>query len=127
MEQEEGVILINTSFKTRIATYRLSSKQNPTSPKEFLGHLQEKFIRLVGDNIKRFINIKVGVDLFGRFLLQAKEVEEVKSFNTKFRLVSDGADLEELFQQFTTILEKKCSEFQERDSGKYYLIFIICY
>ncbi|CAG9769955.1 unnamed protein product [Ceutorhynchus assimilis] len=117
VEQEEGVELIKTSFKCRIATYRLPSKQDPTSVKEFLQHLQKKFIQLVGDMLNKFNHIKVGMELFGRFLLQTKEIEEVKSFNTKFTLVNEGADLEELFQQFSNILAKKCVEFQEKESG----------
>nr|WP_253308881.1 hypothetical protein [Rickettsia endosymbiont of Ceutorhynchus assimilis] len=120
MEQEEDVSLVRTTFRNRIATYRLSSKQDSTSVKHFLGNFKVKFVKLVGDMVNKFSHIKVGVELFGRFLLQAKEQEEVKSFNVKFRLVSDGADLEELFQQFSVILDKKSTEFQEKESGMYY-------
>ncbi len=120
VEQEEDVSLVRTTFRNRIATYRLSSKQDSTSVKHFLGNFKVKFVKLVGDMVNKFSHIKVGVELFGRFLLQAKEQEEVKSFNVKFRLVSDGADLEELFQQFSVILDKKSTEFQEKESGMYY-------
>ncbi|XP_060516284.1 uncharacterized protein LOC132695810 [Cylas formicarius] len=57
------------------------------------------------------------MELFGNFLLQTKEQEELKSFNTNYRLVSGNTDLEELYIQFLDILATKASEFQERDSG----------
>ncbi|CAG9769728.1 unnamed protein product [Ceutorhynchus assimilis] len=116
-EDEEGVELVKTSFKNRIATYRLASTQDPTSVKDFLRHLEKKFIKLIEKNVQKFGHIKVGVELFGRFLLQAKDVEEVKSFNSKFQLVGIGLDLKKLFKQFSDITDKKCSEFQEKESG----------
>lgn len=86
--------------------------------KKFLANLKPKFVKLVGQNLQRFENLKVGMELFGRFLLQAKETDEVKSFNTKHNLVSDGTDLEELFEQLAAILDRKVSEFEEKESGK---------
>ncbi|XP_030767535.1 uncharacterized protein LOC115891247 [Sitophilus oryzae] len=57
------------------------------------------------------------MELFGRFLLQTKEVEETKSFGSRFRGASQGTDLEELFDQFTTIIKRRFQEFNEKDSG----------
>ena len=117
--QEEGVYLVNTSYKNRIATYRLLSKKDPISVNDFLANLREKIIALVRCQIERFGNVKVGMELFGRFLLQTKEVEETKSFGSRFRGASQGTDLEELFDQFTTIIKRRFQEFNEKDSGKY--------
>ena len=74
---------------------------------------------MVGDFLKKYDTIKVGIELFGRFLLQTKEVAEIKSFNTKFRLVSGGTDLEELYCQWVDIIIKKATQFAESDSGMY--------
>ncbi|XP_060530461.1 uncharacterized protein LOC132704468 [Cylas formicarius] len=115
--QEPGVEMIQTSFRNRIVTYRLASTVNPTDVKGFLDHLRSKILTLVESNVRRYGNVKVGMELFGNFLLQTKEQEEVKSFNTKYRLVSGNTDLEELYVQFVDILATKASEFQERDSG----------
>ncbi|XP_060520636.1 early growth response protein 1-like isoform X2 [Cylas formicarius] len=115
--QEPGVEMIQTSFRNRIVTYRLASTINPTDVKGFLDHLRSKILTLVESNVRRYGNVKVGMELFGNFLLQTKEQEEVKSFNTKYRLVSGNTDLEELYVQFVDILATKASEFQERDSG----------
>ncbi|XP_030762209.1 uncharacterized protein LOC115887026 [Sitophilus oryzae] len=57
------------------------------------------------------------MELFGRFLLQTKEVEETKSFGCRFRGASQDTDLEEMFEQFTTIIKRRFQEFNEKDSG----------
>ncbi|XP_030754360.1 uncharacterized protein LOC115881121 [Sitophilus oryzae] len=67
--QEEGVYLVKTSYKNRIATYRFLSKKDPISVNDFLANLREKIIALVRCQIERFGNVKVGMELFGRFLL----------------------------------------------------------
>ena len=121
MEQEEGVQLVKTSFRSRLATYRLEGTEDPTNVKRFLGHLKAKIIRLVGSHLEKQTNIKIGMELFGRFLLRTKEQLEIKSFNTKHALVSEDTDLEELFNQFREILDKKATEFEEKESGRYWL------
>jgi hypothetical protein len=121
----DGVELVKTSFRNRISTFRLSSMQNPTSPKDFVNSLKPKVIRLVEDHLQKFDHLKVGVELFGRFLLPTEEREEVKSFNVSFRLVNANSDLEEMVDQFNAILEAKYSDFSEKDSGKFfYFIFL---
>ncbi|XP_030765456.1 uncharacterized protein LOC115889556 isoform X1 [Sitophilus oryzae] len=45
--QEEGVYLVNTAYKNRIATYRLLSNKNITSVNDFLNNLRENIISLV--------------------------------------------------------------------------------
>ena len=123
--QEEGVKLVKTSFRNRLATYRLEGTEDPTNVKRFVDHLKDKVIRLVGTNVLTHRNLKIGMELFGRFLLQANEEMEIKSFNSKFRMVSEDTDLEELFVQFRDILDKKAMEFEENKSGTYILKFYI--
>jgi len=117
---EDGVELVKTSFRNRISTFRLSSNQHPTSPKDFVNNLKPKVIRLVEDHLRKFDHLKVGVELFGRFLLPSEEREEVKSFNVRFRLVNANTDLEELVNQFNAILGAKFADFSEKDSGKFF-------
>ena len=119
MVQEEGVQLVKTSFRSRLATYRLEGTEDPTNVKRFLTHLQAKVIRLVGKNVEKHVNLKIGMELFGRFLLQSNEEMEIKSFNSRFQMVSGDTDLEELFAQFRDILDKKATEFAEKESGVY--------
>ena len=126
--QEEGIQLVKTSFRNRLATYRLEGTEDPTNVKRFLTHLQARVIRLVGKNVEKHMNLKIGMELFGRFLLQSNEEMEIKSFNSRFQMVSGDTDLEELFVQFRDILDKKASEFEEKESGVYifyskYLLF----
>ena len=119
MVQEEGIQLVKTSFRNRLATYRLEGTEDPTNVKRFLTHLQAKVIRLVGRNVEKHVNLKIGMELFGRFLLQSNEEMEIKSFNSRFQMVSGDTDLEELFAQFRDILDKKATEFAEKESGVY--------
>ena len=115
--EDEGVQLVRTSFRNRISTFRLSAKQDPTNPKRFVNNLKPKVVRLVEDHQHKFDFLKVGVELFGRFVLPTKETEEVKSFIAKYRMVSAGSDLGEMIDQVGDILDAKVSEFKERDSG----------
>ena len=70
---EEEIQVIHTSYRNRLATYRLNGRQDPTNVGRFLNALKENFLRLVGDFVKKkYDTIKVGIKLFGRFLLQAK-------------------------------------------------------
>ena len=122
---EDGVELVKTSFRNRISTFRLSSTQNPTSPKDFVNALKPNVIKLVGDHLRKFDHLKVGVELFGRFLLPSEEREEVKSFTVRFRLVNENTDLEELVDQFNAILGAKFADFSEKDSGKFFFYFFL--
>ena len=120
---EDGVELVKTSFRNRISTFRLSSTQNPTSPKDFVHSLKPKVIRLLEEHRQKFDHMKAGVELFGRFALPTQEREEVKSFNVRFRPVNANSDLEELVDQFNAILDAKFADFSEKDSGKFFIFF----
>ena len=122
MVQEEGVQLIRTSFRRRLATYRIQGQGEELNINGFMQNLKEKTVNLLQANIRKYINIKIGMELFGRFLLQRKETTEIKSFNSRFRAVNDNTDLEELFDQYREILEKKATEFEQKESGRYFLI-----
>ena len=85
-------------------------------------NIKEKTVNLLQANIRKYSNVKIGMELFGRFLLQTKETTEIKSFNSRFRVVNANSDLEEMFNLYLEILEKKATEFEEKESGKYFLI-----
>ena len=124
-EQGEGIQLARTSFQCRIATYRLIESEDPTNVKRFMDHLKEKFIKLMGDNIIYHQNVKVGVELFGRFLLQTSKAMEVKAFNIKFKTANENTDMEELYEQFVSIIDQKATEFAQKESGKNFVFILI--
>ena len=86
----------------------------------FMEKIKKKNINLLQANIRKYINVKIGMELFGRFCLQTQETTEIKSFNSRFQMVSGDTGLEELFTQFREILGKKATEFEEKESGGYY-------
>lgn len=122
-----GVSILQQIYKNRIIIYKIEpgeeEGQKFQQVSEFLGSVQTKILELIRDNLLKHGNLKINLELYGIYLLVGKETEEreIKSFNTKMRVVSISTNLEEEFSHFMGSLEKKTSEFNERKSGKFSL------
>ncbi|KAK4887440.1 hypothetical protein RN001_003711 [Aquatica leii] len=67
--------------------------------------------------VAKFRNVKVNCELFGLYTLKQQEVLDIKSFQTKYEILSPGTDVAELYKKFVVIVDRKESEFQEKDAG----------
>ncbi|KAJ8949419.1 hypothetical protein NQ318_007519 [Aromia moschata] len=112
-----GVQLIQTAFKSRIASYRVHSEHRYSDYKIFFESIKNKVIHLLSEAIKIHKAVKVNMELFGRYILQTQEIVDNKSFNTTNKVIDSAADLNDVFYVFVDIMTTQMSEFQERDSG----------
>jgi hypothetical protein len=114
---KDGVEIIATAFKNRISTYRIKPKKIHINLKGFMSEIKIKVIDLVLEHLKTFTAIKVQFEVFGSYVITEKELKDIKSFNTKYKIVTNATDLEELVNSFMEIMDQKMQDFQERDSG----------
>nr|WP_253308893.1 hypothetical protein [Rickettsia endosymbiont of Ceutorhynchus assimilis] len=114
-ELEPEIHILKTAFKNRLISYRLSTKLYPTSVELYLEELKTKIISLITKNISTQPNIKLNMELYGLYILG--EMQEIKSFNTCFTVISPNTDLLKVIDEFKRVIVSKSSEFKERDSG----------
>lgn len=79
--------------------------------------IKNKVIQLIQTEVSKFLSVKISFELFGYYVIEEKDLHDVKSFNTKNEVVTGSTDLLQLYDNFTSILDQKAAEFQERDSG----------
>lgn len=115
---EDGVVVRQSTFQSRIVSYRVTVENYHVNVVEYMQELKNKVIALIERQVIKFRSVKFNVELFGYFILEAKELEDIKSFNTVNEIVSLGDDINQVYDNLTGILDGKVSEFQERDSGK---------
>lgn len=118
----EGVELMRTAFKNRIASYRVRhgdvSDLSSASIEHFFLAIKEKVLRLIRSIINEHKSIKVYFELFGWYVIPTKEEEDgdirqdIKSFNSEYTVVTISTDLDELYTKFCDILKKKSEEFE---------------
>lgn len=118
MTLADGVVVLQSAFRCRIVSYRVTPSDTHLNVKDFMESAKPKILPLVRSQLGKLKSLKVNFELFGYFILEAKERGDVKSFNTKNEIVVRGTDLEVVFQATTGVLDAKVAEFQERDSGK---------
>ncbi|KAK4879684.1 hypothetical protein RN001_007830 [Aquatica leii] len=117
LELRNDVMILKQTFKSRIVSYRVYGKSTLSiNVNEFLNELKSKVLNLVEENIERLNAIKFNVELYGEYFLQTKELLEIKSFNTRYKVACKSDNLDNILQELFATLRKKCSEFQERDS-----------
>jgi hypothetical protein len=113
----DGVSLIQSAFKCRISSYRITSNTTHTSYTLFFEEIKPKVIRLIGEVFKKHGIVKMNMELFGLYQLPTTEEYSDKSFNTINQVVDPSSNLEEVYQSFVDAMVIQTSEFQEKDSG----------
>lgn len=113
----DGIEKVQHAFKNRIASFRFSVKEYSTDIRKFLEEVKEKVFIVIEKYIKEFSSLKINVELFGIYIIEEKELSDMKSFNTRNRIVTLSTDLEEMYNDFEEEIIEKASTFQERDSG----------
>ncbi|XP_047039598.1 uncharacterized protein LOC124644335 isoform X1 [Helicoverpa zea] len=113
----EGVEIIHSAFRNRIASYRITDSFENCSLESFLNNIQDKIQMLIDMSLKEHTCLKVNFEYFALFLLVKNESQEMKSFCTKNFSLYQNYDYVTLISQVENTLKKKIEEFQDRDSG----------
>lgn len=113
----EGIQLIQSAFKNRIATYHISSDREHLDYTIFFEEVKTKALRLIRDVIEVQKSLKINMVVVGRYILPSNETISDKSFNTTNEIVTIGSDLDEVYQTFVEAMKVQSTEFQEKDSG----------
>ncbi|XP_063537662.1 uncharacterized protein LOC134747016 isoform X1 [Cydia strobilella] len=115
----DGVDLIQSAFRNRIATYRISAHNDQISCSIdiFLNSIRDQIKLLFNKSLQKHTCIKVNVELFGMFMLFKNNTQSMKSFGTKNKVLYQSYDFERYYDEVINSLKKKVDEFQERDSG----------
>lgn len=114
----EGIEIINTAFRRRIISYRISSDRHHLDYEEFLNEIKVKVLQLMECEVIKQKSLKVNVEAFGRYIQQTQDLIDVKSFNTSNKVINEGVDLTEIYSDFVDIIKSKALEFEEGESGK---------
>lgn len=81
--------------------------------------IKPKAIRVVKNKLCKQNSIKINYELFGIYSLSSKDVQEIKSFNTKYVIMTQSSNFEYIFEELFRVIEKKISEIQKRDLGHF--------
>lgn len=104
---------IQTSFKNRLATYKiLLDKVEDVDIGAFLRRIKPKVCGLISNIVVEKGNLKLNLELFAKYVKFAHDNEDLKSFNTKFEVISPTTDLENVYDKMVSTIDKKSSEFQ---------------
>ena len=111
------VNLVRTAFKNRIVTYHVTSKNHSTDVKRYLEDVKCKVLQLIKTCFNKHPVIKVNMELFGVYLLPSSKTVEVKSFNTKYSIVTQDTNIDAFYDEYKDIILKKASDFTECGSN----------
>jgi hypothetical protein len=113
---EDTINLVRTAFKNRIVTYHITNRNHITDVKLYLGELKCRVIQLINTWVETHSVIKVNMELYGVYLLPSSETVEVKSFNTKYSIITQNTDFEAFYNEYQDIIFGKALEFSESGS-----------
>ncbi|KAJ8930352.1 hypothetical protein NQ314_016849, partial [Rhamnusium bicolor] len=128
VEIEPGVYLINSAFKRNISTYRIKyDSENDgtiTDISLFFSKIKDRVINLIAMGVQEN-PLKINFELFASYVVSTKKEDddeaciknEVKSFNSKYEIVTISRSLDEIYSHFYNVLKTKSEEFEEQDSG----------
>lgn len=114
---DDGVEKIAQAFGNRIVSYKITAYKDVVDMREFMDTIKEKVLTLVQQHIGIHHLIKLNLETFGIYYLERKENLEIKSFNTRNKIVGPATKLYELYDEFMEEMNTKMADFQERDSG----------
>lgn len=117
------IVTIESTFKMRVATYRVYNRAGTfTSINNFMTSVKDRVIQLIQDKIHELSAIKINFELFAQYILQKSSTDleivgDIKSFNTRFDVINKFSNISEIYDRYSSKIEAKSQEFQERDSG----------
>lgn len=120
---ETGLTVIKSAFKNRIISYKIENElDNDTDIHRFLEKIQVKLQDAIKFHIVQHNSLKVNVELFATYILPSKHLTEVKSFNTKNFILTVASNLRTFYEEISSIIHTKMTEFAEKDSGDVYIL-----
>lgn len=121
----ENIEKITSAFRSRIVGYRVRSPANNEvdhrPPSEYMCSVQHTLRQLLDAQLAQHINVKVNFELFAEFSLPNKDFSEIKSFATENIALHQNYNFNDLFVRVLNIINKKIYDFQDRDSGWFFL------
>lgn len=117
-----GVQLIQSAFKCRIASYRVEGEGVYQNFNTFFDEIKHKVVNLIEDSIRSYTAVKVNVEVFARYILHSQDTVDIKSFNTPFIIINESIDIDSVYGTIVDKIINQSSEFEEKDSGKSYLL-----
>lgn len=114
-----GVELIQSAFKNRMATYRVSSDNDHVDYSIFFAEIKSKVLGVINNILRLQHTLKINMVAVGQYFLPSQETISEKSFNTANEIVTVGSDLDDVYQAFVEAMKVQSSEFQEKDSGTF--------
>ncbi|KAJ8928339.1 hypothetical protein NQ314_019109 [Rhamnusium bicolor] len=127
LPKEKSSLIFCKSCNLEIASEKFSSHQRSLSHKQNSGVEIEPGVYLINSAFKRNISTyRIKYDSENDVMLfpQKKEDDdeaciknEVKSFNSKYEMVTISRSLDEIYSHFYNVLKTKSEEFEEQDSG----------
>lgn len=113
-----GIELVASAFKSRIATYRISSENEHIDYTLFFEEVRPKVLDVVSNIVRVRGALKINLVVVARYVLPTQDnMYSDKSFNTCNEIVTAGSDLDEVYGSFVEAMKVQSSEFQEKDSG----------
>uniref|UniRef100_A0A6P7GCW0 Uncharacterized protein LOC114340666 n=1 Tax=Diabrotica virgifera virgifera TaxID=50390 RepID=A0A6P7GCW0_DIAVI len=113
----DDVEKLQQAFQCRIATYRFRVKGDCIDPSQFINDVKQKVSNMLSYYIRNHHSLKVSVELFGLYIIPGKDITEIKSFNTKNKVITTSSDLNQIYDDFKDVIMTKASEFKEAKSG----------
>lgn len=113
----DGVQLMHSAFKNRIATYRINSDNVHLDYLAFFSEIKVKVLNLINELLRVHHVLKINMVAVGMYFLQSQDTFSEKSFNTSNEIVTLESDMDAVYQHFIEIMKTQSTEFQEKDSG----------
>ncbi|XP_072389408.1 uncharacterized protein [Diabrotica undecimpunctata] len=104
------------AFKNRIASYRFNSDKK-LDYYRFLEDVKPKVLSILSEYLHQHNTIKVNFEIFAIYLKPDTNLSDIKSMNTRNKIISISTELDEAFADFKEALMTQASEFQEKDSN----------
>lgn len=112
-----GVERMESAFKNRIVSYRISSDREHVDYTAFFEEIKMKVMGLLEEFLHVEKSLKVNMIAVGRYFLPTQETYSEKSFNTANQIVTLGCDLNDVYEGFVEEMKVQAADFQEKDSG----------
>ena len=113
----DGIYLIQSAFKCRIASYRVKSDKKHIDYVTFFDAIKLRVLKLLKVVLKAHNAIKVNVEAFATYALESQDVSEIKSFNSINRILDLSTDLDAVYVDIKDAVVSQTADFQHKDSG----------
>lgn len=114
----EGVLKVHSTFKNRIASYRIPATDHLIDYEEFLSSVKCKVQQVLQRHLHNFKAVKVNMEVFGLYYLASSDEYSVKSFNSRDEILTLATNIDTLYDHFQDALVTKAKEFNENKSGR---------